>query len=75
LAIRLFSNITAGHALLKILSSFLFVILKGFSLVLLFVGIFLVIALTSISLLETLIASLQVYVFLSLLLIYINEEE
>jgi F-type H+-transporting ATPase subunit a len=75
LAIRLFSNITAGHALLKILSSFLLILVKDFLIIIFIIGLFLFIAIIAISLLETLIASLQVYVFLSLLLIYINEEQ
>jgi ATP synthase subunit 6 len=75
LAIRLFSNITAGHALLKILSSFLLNLVIGFSVIFLFLSGFLFIALVAISLLEIIIASLQVYVFVSLLLIYINEEQ
>jgi F-type H+-transporting ATPase subunit a len=75
LAIRLFSNITAGHALSKILASFFILLLKTISFIAVFFSLLLFLALTAISILEILIASLQVYVFLSLLLIYINEEQ
>jgi len=71
LAIRLFANIVAGHILLKILVSFLNVILKahisfGFPSVIAFLGIFVIIVL------EVFISILQVYIFNLLLLIYIN---
>jgi F0F1-type ATP synthase membrane subunit a len=70
LAVRLFANITAGHILLKILS--------GFSLLFLFICniyIFLIIIpnviITSLALLESTIALLQAYVFISLVLLYL----
>lgn len=71
LAIRLFANIVAGHILLKILVSFLNVILKahlsfGFPSIIAFLGIFIIIVL------EVFIGILQVYIFNLLLLIYIN---
>ena len=71
LAIRLFANIVAGHILLKILVSFLNVILKvhisfGFPSIIALIGIFVIIVL------EVFISILQVYIFNLLLLIYIN---
>jgi len=74
LAVRLFANMTSGHALLKILASFgfgalgLLLVWKGFIFVA-FVIVFII------SLLELLIAFLQTYVFVTLLLIYISEQE
>jgi len=71
LAIRLFANIVAGHILLKILISFLYVILKAhlsltFPSLIALLGIFIIIVL------EVFISILQVYIFNLLLLIYIN---
>ncbi len=71
LAIRLFANIVAGHILLKILVSFLHVILMahlsfGFPSLIALTGIFVIIVL------EVFISILQVYIFILLLLIYIN---
>lgn len=71
LAIRLFANIVAGHILLKILVSFLNVILKahlsfGFPSLLALLGILIIVVL------EVFIGILQVYIFNLLLLIYIN---
>lgn len=71
LAIRLFANIVAGHILVKILISFLNVILLahisyGFPSLIAFLGMF------SIIVLELFISILQVYIFNLLLLIYIN---
>jgi len=71
LAIRLFANIVAGHILLKILISFLHVIVKShisFLLpsILAIIGIFIII------ILEGFIGVLQVYIFNLLLLIYLN---
>jgi ATP synthase subunit 6 len=74
LAVRLFANMTSGHALIKILASFglgalsLFAVWKGF-VVLAVVVIFII------SLLELLIAFLQTYVFVTLFLIYVSEQE
>jgi len=74
LSVRLFANMTSGHALLKILASFglgalgLVLIWKSFisaAIVIIFI----------ITLLELLIAFLQTYVFVTLLLIYISEQE
>jgi F-type H+-transporting ATPase subunit a len=71
LAIRLFANIVAGHILLKILVSFLNVILKahisfGFPSIIALTGILIIVVL------EVFISILQVYIFNLLLLIYIN---
>ena len=71
LAIRLFANIVAGHILLKILVSFLYVILKahlsfGFPSIIALLGVLIIVVL------EVFITVLQVYIFNLLLLIYIN---
>jgi F-type H+-transporting ATPase subunit a len=72
LAIRLFANMMAGHALLKILSGFGFAFLTSFfatglaSLVVLMV-------VWAVTVLELLIAFLQGYVFVVLSMIYLNE--
>jgi len=69
LAIRLFANIMSGHTLLKILASFVWLLLIGGSFFFLvpFVVIFVV------SFLEIGIAMLQAYVFTVLSCIYLNE--
>jgi F-type H+-transporting ATPase subunit a len=71
LAIRLFANIVAGHILLKILVSFLNVILTA-HLSFGFPSIIAVIGILIIAVLEVFISILQVYIFNLLLLIYIN---
>ncbi|RYE12602.1 MAG: F0F1 ATP synthase subunit A, partial [Rickettsiales bacterium] len=71
LAIRLFANIVAGHILLKILVSFLNVILKA-HLSLSIPSIFAIAGILIIVVLEVFIGILQVYIFNLLLLIYIN---
>ena len=72
LAIRLFANVLAGHALIKILSSFVWLA----SLIKLF-GIFICLipwlVLFMIMLLELLICILQAYVFITLVSLYIND--
>lgn len=69
LAIRLFANITAGHILLKILSMFSIIFLFAFS-----IYVFLIIIpnliVTSLVFLESAIALLQTYVFISLVVLY-----
>jgi len=75
LPVRLFANITSGHALLKILAGATvgaFVIASAGQ-----EGIILLPALviTVISLLELIIAFLQTYVFVTLVLIYVSELE
>jgi F-type H+-transporting ATPase subunit a len=72
LAIRLFANIIAGHTLLKILNSFTWTLLTDNSIwIILFILPFIVICL--IIGLETIIAILQAYVFIVLLLIYLKD--
>lgn len=71
LGIRLFANMLAGHALLKILSSFTWITTTLWILILLFIipwG-----AIFSISGLETAIAYLQSYVFVMLSTIYVGD--
>jgi len=74
LSVRLFANMTAGHALLKILSGFVLValslagawkILAAAPLAVVFI----------ITILELTIAVLQAYVFTVLVLIYVSEQE
>lgn len=71
LAIRLFANIVAGHILLKILASFLYVIgmvhsCFSFPFAIGITGVLIIVVL------EVFISILQVYIFNLLLLIYIN---
>ena len=73
LPVRLFANITSGHALLKILAEAatgLFLCLLGFVKGSIVVPICVIIV---ISVLEVIIAFLQAYVFVTLLLIYVSE--
>jgi F-type H+-transporting ATPase subunit a len=74
LAVRLFANMTSGHALLKILAGFG---LGALSLVGAWGSLFVfpVLIIFIITLLELIIAFLQTYVFITLTLIYINEQE
>ena len=72
LAIRLFANVLAGHALIKILSSFVWLA----SLIKLFGLLFCLIpwsVLFIIMFLELLICILQAYVFITLVSLYIND--
>jgi F-type H+-transporting ATPase subunit a len=81
LSIRLFANISSGHALLKILTGFSWSILMSifskvsvFNLVVILIGFMLPWSIvTLIFFLEFLIAFLQSYVFVILLAIYIND--
>lgn len=72
LSIRLFANMLAGHVLLKILGSFWFdmmylpTLFKFFS-------VFPTCIVLGVSILETSIAFLQAYVFVTLLVIYLND--
>lgn len=74
LAVRLFANMTSGHALLKILASFGLgtLVLPGIwkSLI-----IFPTLIIFIITILEIIIAFLQTYVFVTLALIYVSEQE
>lgn len=72
LAIRLFANMMAGHTLLKILTSFTLVFIKQFNFLLVIAWIPLGIVL-AVTVLETLIAFLQSYVFITLVCIYLND--
>ncbi len=72
LAIRLFANMMAGHTLLKILTSFTLVFIKQFNFLLVLAWIPLGIVL-AVTVLETLIAFLQSYVFITLVCIYLND--
>jgi len=72
LSLRLFANMTAGHALMKILIGFAWSLcsFSGFFIFFAF-GPFLVVL--AVQLLEFVIAFLQAYVFITLLLIYFGE--
>ena len=72
LSIRLFANMMAGHALLKILISFSWVLLCAGSMYV-FVAVMPWLIVTAILFLEALIAFLQAYVFTILVTIYIND--
>jgi len=74
LSVRLFANITSGHALLKILAGFALLTLSITAIwkVLLLLPWIIIIIITF---LELLIAGLQTYVFVTLILIYISEFE
>jgi F-type H+-transporting ATPase subunit a len=74
LAVRLFANITSGHALLKILASFALTSLIVIAVWKILV-IFPILIIIIITVLELLIAFLQTYVFITLNLIYISEFE
>jgi F-type H+-transporting ATPase subunit a len=74
LAVRLFANMTSGHALLKILASFGLgtLVLPGIWKVLI---VFPTLIIFIITCLEVIIAFLQTYVFVTLALIYVSEQE
>lgn len=69
LAIRLFSNLTSGHTLLNILSSFAFILSKKY----IWVAFIVFVIVFIITILELFIAALQAYVFLILITIYLND--
>jgi len=71
LAIRLFANIMAGHILLKILISFLYIIMSAHTCFFIptIVG---VIGISFIVMLEIFVGILQVYIFILLLIIYMG---
>jgi len=76
LAIRLFANMVAGHALLHIISGSVLVVIKkisSFSVFLSFISLFPIFILLSIILLEFGVAFLQAYVFIVLFSIYLND--
>jgi len=73
LAVRLFANMVAGHALLKILLLFLILLLNTTGLAPIigsFLGFIIILAVVA---LEILIAFLQAYVFIFLMLVYTKE--
>ena len=72
LSISLFANMMSGHALLKILIGFAWILLNTGT-VFIFLAPFPWIIVTIILFLETLIAFLQAYVFVILITIYIND--
>ena len=73
LSVRLFANMLSGHALLKILISFSWLLLSKFHLSLYFLSFLIWIGITIILILECLIAGLQAYVFGLLVVIYFAE--
>jgi ATP synthase subunit 6 len=74
ISVRLFANMTSGHALLKILAGFgIGTLMLSGVWKMLFLFPFIIIFV--ITVLEIIIAFLQTYVFITLLLIYINEQE
>lgn len=72
LAIRLFANMMAGHALLKILSGFAWTFLQNLMLFGL-AALAVLLVVWAVTILELLIAFLQAYVFVVLTSIYLNE--
>jgi len=72
LSIRLFANMMSGHALLKILIGFSWVLLTSGSLMIL-ISVFPWIIVTAVMFLELLIAFLQSYVFTILITLYIGD--
>lgn len=72
LSIRLFANMLAGHALLKILSSFTWALSYRLTPTIL-LGLVLWLLVLVITILESLIAFLQAYVYLTLNAFYIKE--
>ena len=73
LSIRLFANMMAGHALLKILIGFSWMMLTSGSILFCLPAILPWVVVTAIIFLEILIAFLQSYVFTVLVAIYIND--
>jgi hypothetical protein len=71
LGIRLFANMTAGHALMKILGAFTWSMTKTAGLALIIVLPWAAVA--TVTVLETVIAGLQAYVFVTLSAIYIDD--
>lgn len=73
LSIRLFANMMAGHALMKILAGFCWNFLVSFSVTGLFAGALVFVIIFCVIGLEFLIAFLQAYVFLMLMVVYLND--
>lgn len=72
ISIRLFANLMSGHTLLKILSSFTWILIITFNFVV-FIAIISLLLIFVIFSLETIIAVLQAYVYTLLSCIYIND--
>jgi ATP synthase subunit 6 len=72
LALRLFANMTAGHALTKILVGFVWS-LSSFYGIFVFLSIMPLVIVALVLILEFVIAFLQAYVFITLVLIYFSE--
>ena len=76
LSVRLFANLTAGHILLKIFSTFTLSLLSAsLNPVNILGSVLLILAIILITSLELLICVLQTYVYITLLLLYIHEVE
>lgn len=73
LAIRLFANMVAGHAMLKVIAAIAWVLLSGVGPVTGLVLVLLVAVLTAVTVLELALAFLQAYVFVLLGGVYLNE--
>jgi ATP synthase subunit 6 len=75
LSIRLFANMMAGHTLLKILSFFLYSMLFGLNIFpsILFGIAFLTFIIIFVITLEICISFLQSYVFITLMILYLND--
>lgn len=73
LSIRLFANMMAGHALMKILASFSFTFFKALTPGLASIGAIIAGIILIIMGLEFLIAFLQAYVFFMLMVVYLND--
>lgn len=70
LSVRLFANMLAGHTLLNILSAFVFNVFKGGGTLLAIFPLFFIIFIVG---LEIGIALVQAYIFIILILIYLND--
>jgi len=75
LGVRLCSNITAGHLLFSILSSFAWEMLTSGSVIIFFTSFIALFIVLFITLLEMVVAFIQAYVFSILTTIYISESE
>ena len=73
LSIRLFANMMAGHALMKILSSFSYLFFQPLTPGLIIVGFVVALIILIVIGLEFLIAFLQAYVFFILMVVYMND--
>ena len=69
LSVRLFANMTVGHVLLKVIAGFVISLGSIFFLL----GVFPLLALVGITVLEFLVAAIQAYVFAILTCIYLHD--